>query len=78
VTPLQACLVRTCSRRPAKIRGGRARGRSPLDFNARQLQAGIRVEREHTTSSRVACEIAMDHLAEDGRYYTKLRRIHRD
>lgn len=78
MTPLQTRLVRICGLRPARIRGGRARGRSPLDFNARQLRAGIRVEREHTTSNRVACEIAMDHLAEDGRYYTKLRRIHRD
>lgn len=39
---------------------------------------GIRVELEHTRSRRVAREIACDHLTEDRRYYTKLRRIHRD
>lgn len=74
MTKLQRRLVRVCGRKPHAIRGGRSRGRSPLDYDARQLAAGLRVEREHTTSDRVACEIAMDHLAEDRRYYTKLKR----
>lgn len=37
-----------------------------------QLKLGIRVELEHTQDSRVAYEIALDHIAEDPDYYTKL------
>lgn len=74
MTKHQRKLLRSCGVKPHAIRGGRSRGRSPLDFDLRQLAAGIKIEREHTTSNRIACEIAMDHLVEDGRYYTKLKR----
>lgn len=57
-----------------RIPGGRAAGRRPGDFDPRQLAMGIRIEAEHTPDRRLAREIAMDHLAEDPRYYTKLRR----
>lgn len=40
----------------------------------RELRMGIEVEMEHTTDPRVAEEIALDHLAEDPRYYSKGRR----
>lgn len=40
-----------------------------------QLKKGIKVELEHTTSRSVAEEIAMDHLWEDLKYYTKLAKI---
>lgn len=55
---------------------GLRRGRriSPADVDAKQLKAGIKVEKEHTTSPRMACRIALDHLAEHARYYTKLRK----
>jgi hypothetical protein len=38
-----------------------------------ELSAGIKVEMEHTDDTHVAETIARDHLAEDPRYYTKLR-----
>lgn len=38
----------------------------------KQLAVGIEVEMEHTTSREKAEEIAMDHVAEDPHYYTKL------
>jgi len=41
----------------------------------KQLQKGIKVELEHTTSKDVAEEIAMDHLFEDPKYYDKLASI---
>ncbi len=41
----------------------------------KQLEAGIKVEMEHTDSEAKAKEIAMDHLWEDPRYYTKLKKI---
>jgi hypothetical protein len=37
-----------------------------------QLQAGIKVEMEHTDNPAVARKIACDHLSEDPEYYTKL------
>jgi hypothetical protein len=54
------------------IPGGRASGRSPSDFDPRQLRMGIKVETEHTSDRLLAQEIAMDHLVEDPRYYDKL------
>jgi hypothetical protein len=41
----------------------------------KQLEAGIKVEMEHTDSEVKAKEIAMDHLWEDPRYYVKLKKI---
>ena len=40
-----------------------------------QLNKGIKVELEHTTSQEIAKEIAMDHLWEDPKYYDKLSQI---
>lgn len=68
------------------ISGGEARGRKPSDFDPRELWMGTKVEMEHVRGGRysrakkraIAQEIAMDHLAEDPKYYTKLARIHQD
>lgn len=38
-----------------------------------QLKMGIKVEKEHTDSNTKAAKIAMDHLAEDPKYYDKLK-----
>lgn len=40
-----------------------------------ELSKGIRVEMEHTKDEEVAKEIALDHLYEDPKYYTKLKKI---
>ena len=40
-----------------------------------QLQKGIKVELEHTTSRIIAKEIATDHIFEDPKYYDKLKDI---
>lgn len=55
--------------------GGLADAFSPHDFNPEQLKIGIKHELEHTEDSRLAREIAMDHLAEDPMYYQKLKQI---
>ena len=55
--------------------GGYAAGKKPSDFNRRQLTAGKQIEMEHTRDARIAQEIAMDHLTEDPRYYSKLCKI---
>lgn len=40
-----------------------------------QLKKGIAVEKEHTTSEKVAREIALDHLAELPDYYDRLKKV---
>jgi len=45
---------------------------APLKHMIHQLQMGTDVEMEHTTSKKIAKEIAMDHLVEDPFYYDKL------
>jgi hypothetical protein len=40
-----------------------------------QLKIGIKTEQEHTSHLDIAREIALDHLGEDPRYYTKLRKM---
>jgi hypothetical protein len=42
-----------------------------------ELNKGIRVESEHTGNKLVAKKIALDHLAEDLFYYSKLKKIER-
>ena len=42
---------------------------------AKQLDKGIKVELEHTNDKSVAREIALDHLAEDPKYYDKLASV---
>jgi len=61
-----------------RLPGGRADGASPSDFDPQQLARGIVVELEHTSDRALAREIAMDHLAEDPAYYSKLARVHRE
>ncbi len=57
------------------ITGGVADGRHPREFNRVSLIQGTIHELEHTDRASVAVKIAMDHLAEDPRYYKKLEKI---
>lgn len=58
--------------------GGKARGMRPSQFNPRDLDAGTKVEFEHTSDPAIARKIAMDHLVEDRDYYRKLKQVHLD
>ena len=58
-----------------EIEGGLADNEKSSSFDPEQLDAGIRVELEHTTDKSIAKEIAMDHLSEDPDYYKKLKTI---
>lgn len=58
-----------------KLVGGLADSRPDSDFDPVALAAGVRVELEHTRDRAQATEIAKDHLAEDPRYYEKLRQM---
>jgi len=55
-----------------KIKGGKGDKLTPDRVDQRELYRGIRVEMEHTKDPEKAQEIALDHLAEDPAYYTKL------
>lgn len=55
------------------IVGGLGDHRPDKAFDHEQLEAGMRVEREHTKNPSIAKEIAKDHLTEDKNYYRKLR-----
>jgi hypothetical protein len=44
-------------------------------FDPNQLTMGIKIELEHTDNKRIAKAIAKDHLSEDPKYYSKLRKM---
>jgi hypothetical protein len=58
--------------------GGKGDNLSEDDVDKDELAMGLKVEMEHTKSKKIAKEIALDHLAEDPKYYTKLKKIHED
>lgn len=49
-----------------------------IDELNREFKMGVKVEMEHTTDSNIAGEIARDHLFEDPKYYSKLKKIEED
>jgi hypothetical protein len=56
------------------IPGGMADKKKPCDFDKKQLQMGVKVEKEHTDDPKKALEISMDHLTEfPGEYYDALK-----
>lgn len=59
-----------------EMRGGRAEKENMGidDVDPNELELGIAVEMEHTDNPEIAKEIALDHLAENGDYYTLLMR----
>ena len=44
----------------------------------KELAAGIKVEMEHTNNKETAKTIAIQHLAEDPKYYSNLKNTHRE
>jgi hypothetical protein len=46
----------------------------PIEDLMSQFKLGIKTEMEHTDNKKQAKEIAMDHLAENPKYYTKLKK----
>lgn len=71
-----------------KIPGGLSDGMSLSDIAKKhkvsigqltdEFKKGYKVEREHTNDSNIAKEIALDHLFEDPKYYTKLAGIEKE
>ena len=44
-----------------------------MQYDPTELATGTRIEGEHTQDVKLAQKIAMDHLSEDPRYYSKLK-----
>ena len=55
-----------------KIIGGRGDNINELDVDQEEFEVGKTVELEHTDDINISKEIALDHLAEDPKYYSKL------
>ena len=66
------------TRRENLLVGGLGDDLSEDDVDADEFNMGLSVEMEHTKDKRIAREIALDHLAEEPKYYTKLERIHKE
>jgi hypothetical protein len=56
-----------------KLPGGKGDNKKPSDFDKKELAEGQSHEREHTTDKSLSKEIAMDHLTEDPKYYSRLK-----
>jgi hypothetical protein len=50
----------------------------PLAKIQKALDAGVKVEMEHTSKREVAYNIAKDHVWEDPNYYSKLKTVEED
>lgn len=61
-----------------KVPGGKGDNLDKEDVDKDELKKGIKVELEHTDDKKLAEEIALDHLAEDPRYYTNLEKVHKE
>lgn len=61
-----------CDKCNCKMKGGKADGKSPDDYNQKQLEIGKKVQTEHTDDEEIAQKIAMDHLEEHPKYYSTL------
>jgi len=55
-----------------KLKGGKGDKTDPSSLNQKELKVGVAVEKEHTSDTEEATEIATDHLSEIPNYYLKL------
>jgi hypothetical protein len=56
-----------------RLPGGKGDKLKPKDVDQNELKVGIEVEREHVDgNTERATEIALDHLAENPKYYSEL------
>lgn len=56
------------------LSGGKSKGKK-IEVDPNELSQGISVEMEHSDDKDIAEKIARDHLAEDPKYYTKLKEV---
>lgn len=56
------------------LKGGLGDNLTPKDVDPVQFRIGMQVEKEHSKDLRQVKEIVLDHLYEDPKYYTKLKK----
>ena len=55
-----------------KLKGGKGDKLSINDVDRAEFKKGIKHEMEHTTDPKIAAEIALDHIAENPKYYSEI------
>ena len=60
-------------RKEQALSGGKGDDLSSSQVDPVELSKGVKVEMEHTKDPKIAQEIALDHLAEDPKYYSRLQ-----
>jgi len=58
-----------------KLPGGLADGKPDSDFDKKQIEKGVEIEKEHTPDKDIRKEIAKDHLVEHDKYYNFLDKM---
>jgi hypothetical protein len=66
--------LKIINERSNPIKGGVGDDLEKSDVDENELKMGIEVEKEHTTDLEICKDIAFDHLKEDPKYYTKLKK----
>ena len=54
---------------------GRSNEKKDFDYDPLELEKGIKVEYEHCSNYHIARKIALDHLAENPKYYEYLEEM---
>lgn len=77
VDDVEAAAYRLAGKFVKFMTGGFAveKGVTKKDVNPEELEMGIQVEQEHIKDPEVAEKVALDHLAEIGDYYTRLKKM---
>ncbi len=63
------------SEKQESLHGGRADNESPSNYNKKDIEKGIKIEKEHTSNPNIAKEITIDHLSEFSNYYEELEKM---
>ena len=58
--------------------GGLGDGKKDSEFDPKQLEKGIEVEKEHTPNMAIRKEITKDHLTENDKYYDHLAKMEKE
>jgi Domain of unknown function (DUF6321)/Protein of unknown function (DUF5661) len=73
MSALMKALKDCACKKSEKLLGGKGDTKDISDFDAKEVEMGLKVEMEHTKDREVAQEIVADHLSEDPSYYSKLK-----
>jgi hypothetical protein len=72
---LKRYLIAKKEERENSIKGGIGDHLTEKDVDPKQLEMGIKIEKEHSPREDIAKDISFDHLKEDDKYYTHLREM---